>query len=217
MGDRKPHNDRVHRIGRKRCLPPGDPGVRPKEMVIMKRAVLHLHFLLAILILAPSIASSADNIPNADLLVTVQQKEEGKIIKGFHILELSCWDGNCSLSSVSLNQCMESGSGEKAFYPKVQYSTTRMGNLKVRNQGNSLVVQETGTDIGGDYVVNLRFDYKATGKDKIVNHLIGFSGGYVKNSILLKKVLTTDYVPLPKVSQVMKLDCGVLLPGIDKE
>ncbi len=183
----------------------------------MKRAVLHLHFLLAILILPPSIASSADNIPNADLLVTVQQKEEGKIIKGFHILELSCWDGNCSLSSVSLNQCMESGSGEKAFYPKVQYSTTRMGNLKVRNQGNSLVVQETGTDIGGDYVVNLRFDYKASGKDKIVNHLIGFSGGYVKNSILLKKVLTTDYVPLPKVSQVMKLDCGVLLPGIDKE
>jgi hypothetical protein len=66
-------------------------------------------------------------------------------------------------------------------------------------------------------VVNLRFDYKPTGKDEIVNHLIGFSGGYVKNSILLKKVLTTDYVPLPKVSQVMKLDCGVLLPGIDKE
>ena len=92
-----------------------------------------------------------------------------------------------------------------------------MGNLKVRNEGNSLVVQETGSDIGGDYVVNLLFDYKPVGKDKIINRLIGFSGGYVKNSILLKKVLTTDYVPLPKANQVMKLDCGVLLPGIDKE
>jgi hypothetical protein len=183
----------------------------------MKRYALHLHFLLAIFVVTPSIVSSADNFPNADLLVTVQQKEEGKIIKGFHILELSCWDGNCSLSTVSLNQCIESFSGEKAFYPKVEYSTTWMGNLKVRNQGNSFVVQQTGSDIGGDYVVNLRFDYKPTGKDKIVNHLIGFSGGYVKNSILLKKVLTTDYVPLPKVSQVIKLDCGVLLPGIDKE
>jgi hypothetical protein len=183
----------------------------------MKIGVLHLHLLLAILILTPSIAPSADNIPNADLLVTVQQKEEGKIIKGFHIFELSCWNGNCSLSTVSLNQCMESGSGEKAFYPKVQYSTTSMGNLKVRTAGNSLVVQQTGSDIGGDYVVNLRFDYEPGGKDKIVNHLIGFSGGYVKNSILLKKILTADYVPLPKVSQVIKLDCGVLLPGIDKE
>jgi len=181
----------------------------------MKKMALYL--LLTVLIMIPATASSSDSIPNADLLVTVQQKEEGKITKGFHILELSCWDGNCSLSSVSLNQCFESFSGEKAFYPKVQYSTTRMGNLKVRNQGNSLVVQETGSDIGGDYVVNLRFDYKPAGKDKIVNHLIGFSGGYVKNSILLKKVLTTDYVPLPKVSQVIKLDCGVLLPGIDKE
>ena len=92
-----------------------------------------------------------------------------------------------------------------------------MGNLKVRNEGNSLVVQETGSDIAGDYVVNLRFDYKPVGKDKIVNRLIGFSGGYVKNSFVLKKVLTTDYVPLPKAYQVMKLDCGVLLPGIDKE
>ena len=176
-----------------------------------------LYLLLTVLIMIPATASSSDSIPNADLLVTVQQKEEGKIIKGFHILELSCWEGNCSLSTISLNQCMESGSGEKAFYPKVQYSTTRMGNLKVSNKGNSLIVQETGSDIGGDYVVNLRFDYKLAGKDKIVNHLIGFSGGYVKNSILLKKVLTTDYVPLPKVSQVIKLDCGVLLPGIDKE
>lgn len=183
----------------------------------MKIAALHLHLLLAILILTPSIASSADNIPNAKLRVTVQQKEEGKIIKGFHILELSCWNNNCSLSSVTLNQCMESGSGEKAFYPKVQYSTTWVGNLKVRNEGNSLVAQETGSDMFGDYVNNLRFDYAPTVKDEIVNRLVGFSGGYVKNSVLLKKILTTEYVPLPKANQVMKLDCGVLLPGIDKD
>ena len=181
----------------------------------MKKTPLHL--LLVILLITPVAASSSDSIPNANLRVTVQQKENGKMDKGFHVLELSCWDGNCSLSTISLNQCCESGSGEQAFYPKVQYSSTWIGNLKVRNEGNSLVVQETGSDIGGDYVNNLRFDYEPVGKNKVVTRLIGFSGGFVKNSVILKKVLTIDYVPLPKEYQVMKLDCGVLLPGIDNE
>jgi len=181
----------------------------------MKRTALHI--LSVILLITPVAAPASGSIPNANLRVTVQQREDGKINKGFHVLELFCWDGNCSLSSVSLNQCGESGSGKQAFYPKVQYSSTSIGNLKVSNEGNSIVVQETGSDRGGDYVTNLRFDYEPTGKDNIVTRLTGFSGGYVKNSTILKKVLTTDYVPLPKANQVMKLDCGVLLPGIDKK
>jgi len=177
-----------------------------------------LSYLLPVLLLVtPVTVLPADNIPNVSLRVTVQQKEDGKINKGFHVLELSCWDGQCSLSSVSLNQCMESGSGKKAFYPKVQYSATSMGNLTVRNEGNTLLVQETGSDIFGDYLNSLRFDYDPAGRDKMVDRLIGFSGGYVKNSVLLKKVLTTEYVPLPKANQVMKLDCDVLLPGIDSK
>jgi hypothetical protein len=189
--------------------------VKPeREDKIMK--ITALYILLGLMLATPVIAAPPDSIPNATLRVTVQQKEDGRINKGFHILELSCWDNQCSLSSVSLNQCMESGSGKKAFYPKVQYSATWMGNLKVKHEGKSLIVQETGSDLFGDYVNNLRFDYEPVGKDKIVNRLMGFSGGYVKNSALLKKVLTTEYVPLPKADQVMKLDCDVLLPGVDK-
>lgn len=176
-----------------------------------------LYCLAAILLIAPVTASSSDSIPNTNLHVTVQQKEDGKISKGFNVLELTCWDSQCSLSSVSLNQCIESGSGKKAFYPKVQYSATWLGNLKVKNEMKSLVVQETGSDLLGDYVNNLRFDYEPVEKDKMINRLIGFSGGYVKNSALLKKILTTEYVPLPKADQVMKLDCDVLLPGVDKK
>ena len=180
----------------------------------MKKGFLYVFLIL--LLAMPTVVLSADSIPNASLRVTVQQKEEGKISKGFHVLELSCWEGNCSLSSVSLNQCGESGSGKEVFYPKVQYSATWMGNLKVKNEGKSLVVQETGSDMFGDYVNNLRFDYESTGKGEVANRLVGFSGGYVKNSSLLKKVLSTEYVPLQKADQVMKLDCDVLLPGVDK-
>ena len=173
------------------------------------------HISFVFLLVMPMVALSADNIPNASLRVTVQQKNEGKLSRGFHVFELSCYEGQCSLSSVSLNQCQESGSGKKGFYPRVQYSATWTDNLKVRNEGKSLIVQETGFDLFGDYVNNFRFDYAPPGKNEIIDRLIGFSGGYVKNSTLLKKVLTTDYVPLPKANQVLKLDCDVLLPGVD--
>lgn len=174
------------------------------------------YLLLVLLFTMPVTAQSAEEVPNASLRVTVQQKEDGKISKGFHVLELSCRDGQCSLSSVSLNQCMDSGSGKKAFYPKVQYSTTLTGNLQVRNEGNSLIVHESGSDSLGDYVNNLRFDYESVGKDKIVSRLTGFSGGNVIKSVLYKKGLLTEYVPLPKANQVMKLDCDVLMPGVNK-
>lgn len=156
-------------------------------------------------------------IPNATLRVTVQQKEEGKLEKGFHILEFFCWDGQCSLTSLSLNQCGQSGEGKPAFYPKVQRSSTREGNLSVRNEGGTFVVQETGSDVGGDYVNNFRFTYKPVTDSGIASRLIGFSGGFVKNSVALQKVLTIEYVPLPQTNQVRQLDCGVLLPGIDRQ
>jgi len=101
--------------------------------------------------------------------------------------------------------------------PRVQYSSTSIGNLKVRNEGNAIIVQETASDIIGDSVNSLRFEYEPAKDDKPATRLTGFSGGYVKNAPALKKVFTLDYVPLSQASQVMKLDCDVLLPGINKK
>ena len=84
------------------------------------------------------------------------------------------------------------------------------------NEGRSFVVQETGSDMFGNYVNNFRFDYAAVGKGDIVHRLIGFSGACLKNSAILKKVITMEYVPLPKDYQIIELDCGVQLPGIHK-
>ena len=179
-----------------------------------------LRLLSAILLIMPVGASSSDSIPDAHLRVTVQQRQDGKINKGLHVLELSCFNGNCSLSTVSLNQCGQSGSGKQAFYPAVQYSSTKKGNLEVRKEGNTIVAQETGSDAFGDYINSLRFDYdyeKMPIDGTIITHLTGFSGGFVKNSGIINKVFTADFVPLPKANQVMELDCGVLLPGIDKK
>jgi hypothetical protein len=167
---------------------------------------------------APAAALAAEIIPDADLRVTVQQKADGKITNGFHVFELTCRNGNCSLTAVTLNQCGDVGSGKQAFNPKVQFSSTATGNLKVRNEGKTIVVQETGSDMIGNYVTDLRFDYEPLpDSDKPVTRLTGFSGGYVKNAPGLKMVFKLDYVPLPKASQFMKLDCDAIVPGINKK
>ena len=160
-------------------------------------------------------ANAQPAIPDVHLEVAVQQREGGKLERGLHLLDLSCWDRQCSLTSVSLNQCGESGEGKPAFFPKVQRSSTLEGNLSVRAVGSTLVVKETGSDIGGDYVNNLRFEYEMPQKGLAATRLRGFSGGFVKNSAILQKVLTIEYVPLPKRNQVLTLDCGVLLPGVE--
>jgi hypothetical protein len=53
----------------------------------MKKTALQL--LSVILLITPVAASSSESIPNANLRVTVQQREDGKITKGFHVLELT--------------------------------------------------------------------------------------------------------------------------------
>ena len=176
-----------------------------------------LFFLAFMLFCTSAVAAPAESIPNSKLRVTVQQKADGKIVNGFHVLELSCVDGNCSLSSVSLNECVDTGSGIQAFNPEFQYASTSIGNLKARNEGKAIVVQETGSDLIGNYVKNLRFEYEPAGEFKTVTRLTGFSGGYNKKSAILNRVFTLDYVPLPKAGEVMKLDCGALLPGINKK
>lgn len=180
----------------------------------MKKTVVCLLSLIVISFVTAAAASSSDSIPDANLRVAAQRRAEGKITEGFHVLELSCRDGNCSLSTVSLNQCEETAHGKRAFYPQVQYSSTLIGNLKAKNEGKSIVVQETGGDMFGTYEYNLRFDYEPSGDGKSISRLTGFSGSYVKNAPAVNKVFKFDYVPLTKAGQVIKLDCGVLLPGI---
>jgi len=124
------------------------------------RMILHGHIAIGLLVLVIAATAEAQSrLPNAILRVAVQQTEDGKVERGFHVFELFCWDGACSLTTLSLNQCGMSGSGKPAFAPKVRYSSMSANSLRVHNDGTTLVVQESGADVGGDYVTNLRFDY----------------------------------------------------------
>jgi hypothetical protein len=151
----------------------------------MKYAVSRAYaFLLSLFPLSfdtvPAWAQQA--IPNAYIRVTVRQKVKGEIGPGLHIQELRCWRRECSLTTVSLNQCSESPlTGKMSFATVVERSTTREGNLRVTNEGNTLVTVETGSDLGGTYLSTQRFRYEKPRSGEMVERLIGYSGGSVKN------------------------------------
>ena len=97
----------------------------------------------------------------------------------------------------------------------VERSSTIEGNLKVTKERDTLVVVDTGFDIGGDYVTTQRFKYEKPRDGGIVTKLIGYSGGFVKNSNIAQQVLTIEYVPLIGTYKEITLDCPLGLPGVD--
>jgi len=159
------------------------------------------------------------NIPNALLEITIRQSEGGKVERGLHMLQLSCWNGQCELTTLTLNQCWSPSDRKQGFFPKIVRVSTQDGNLQVTRQGNVLVVREVGVDVGGDYVTTLRFGFEPASKtDLEVRNLTSFSGGFVKNSAILKRVITVDYVALEGdgLFQPVELDCAVMLPTLTK-
>ena len=172
--------------------------------------------ILAALFVPCTSASTDRNVPDALLRVTVQQKESGKLNRELHFQELRCWRGDCSLTSVTLNSCRPSPvSNGKATPLVVERSSTREGNLEVTNEGNTLVVVETGSDLGGRYVTTQRFTYESPGAREIARKLVGYSGGFVKNSALAQQVLRVEFVPFRGAYKEARLDCPLGLPGVD--
>ena len=153
-------------------------------------------------------------IPNVNFEVTFRQKEEGKFSQGLHVLNLFCYDQKCTLIYLSLNQCMKFMSSN-SFYPKMELFSTDGGDLQVYDLGNTIHIKH----LNGLANVTLRFSYERTGSEPmgIISDLTGFSGGFVKDSVILKKVVTAEYVPLEGRTQYITMDCSVMLSGIPTE
>jgi hypothetical protein len=158
---------------------------------------------------SPQDGQSANlGIPNGNLRVAARQFEDGEPGTGVHLFEVSCWDGRCTLTTVSLNQCIAG-----AFYPKVEQSSTQDGSLRVTNLGDVLVLEVRNVDLGGDSITNLRLGY-AVERSTMLPLVTSFSGGFVKNSEIAKRVLTVQYIPVKGPNEVITLDCPVELPGV---
>jgi len=156
-------------------------------------------------------AASEVPIPDVNLRVAVRQKEDGKLGKSLHIVHLSCWQGDCSLTWLTLNQCIGAVGGKAAFPPKIERSSTRDGTLQVNPLGDVIEIKETDPDV----TTTLRIGYKKRANAVVARQVTSFSGGVVKNSDVLGKVITVEYIPFMGAYSAMQLDCAVLLPGVD--
>jgi hypothetical protein len=172
--------------------------------------------IVAIILLPVEGGAQGKNIPDAVLRVTVQQKENGKLNSDVHFQELRCLSGACSLTTVTLNSCRPSPVSTGSASPLViARASTTDGTLTVSREGNTLVVVETGSDIGGSYVTTQRFTYERPADGNIIRRLTDYSGGFVKNSALAQQVLTVEFVAFRGAYKETRLDCVLALPGVD--
>ncbi len=167
-----------------------------------------------------ALAQRGERIPDATLEVGVRQQYDGKTDPGVIILRLDCFKQRCTLTSVTINQCRSLGlGGGEAFAPKIERASTDEGNLTVRSVGTAFEVEERSSSLTGDGFTKYRFQYMP---DKnLVTHLVGFTGGYVKDSsaiLGLGRVLASEYIPLPKSVNLIPLKCtSVIVRGVGNQ
>jgi len=148
-------------------------------------------------------------VPNASMEVTIQEKSNGKLDKRYVLLKLDCWQGNCSFTRLMLNRCLEGEGGKKVFYPAIERFSTEEGDLEVIPEKYSLTAKLSDAETK----TIMKFGYQNK-RSKVINQVTSFSGGYIKDSIVLKKVIHVEYIPLRGDFSYVDLDCAVMLPGV---
>ncbi len=172
--------------------------------------------------------------PNGTLTIGYRQLLDDSLSKAVYYATLTCYDGDCTMTTVTLNQCLPTPFGkEEAFIPKVERSSTSDGNLSVRMRDDTtlIVTEKNGETI---YTYHYTFVYRddkdlATllkskqtrffAEKQAVQH---FTGGAIKDSTALGKIISWELVPLKNPSKgvwpVIEPACKITLPdgGIDE-
>lgn len=183
------------------------------------------------LIGSPALAN--DVPPNGKLSIGYRQLLDDSLSKAVYYATLTCYDGDCTMITVTLNQCLPTPFGqEEAFIPKVERSSTSEGNLTVRMRDENTLI---ATEKNGDAVYSYHFTFISR-EDKDLATLLKskqsrffaekqavqhFTGGAIKDSTVLAKIISWELVALKNPSKgvwpVIEAACKFTLPdgGID--
>ena len=182
-------------------------------------ALLIAFILIAILLVTTKDSQAEILIPSGEITITYKQVHDGKISEGYHELRLACFNKQCSLRTVTLNQCWGMDPIGRWSFATVQESSTNAGNLKIISAERGALVLEERT---GGAILVYRFSYSLNQQGQLSHDsLRDFSGGASKNSDILGQVLTWQLIPLRTTDtsrfENVKLDCPIIrmaaLPG----
>jgi len=169
-----------------------------------------LSFLLAHLPCAGERPADMNLVPNGTLQVAYRNLEEGKLGNAVYDITLSCWDGRCSLTTLTLNHCMFG-----KFYPKIELVSTDDGALVVEHVENGVLHLRWGQLATINMIFNYEVRVDPQRSKTWFGQLTGFSGATVKYSEILNKPLSWQLIPLKGRDPIIELDCSsVLLHGV---
>ena len=154
-------------------------------------------------------------IPDVRLSVGFRERVEGVLQKPVYVLDVSCEDGECAFTYVSLNDCRLTASGSRAFYPKVESGSTRQGILKVTHEAGVLTLEQVGVDSIGDWVNTFRIGYAPVVNGAVATRVVSFTGGFIKKSELVRGTTAVEYVPLQDPFQEITPECRIVVPGVN--
>jgi len=155
-------------------------------------------------------------VPDVKVDVAVHRRVDGTQEQGFHLVQLSCSSGNCTLATVSFDGPWSCGLG--VLVPTIEVASTRSGQLLVSSSetgsGTELVVRDLtwASDLGGESSPAIyRFQVIPAGEYTL---LTGFSGGFTRASSVLRRVMNIELVPVASGRQ--SVPCPLQLRGIGK-
>lgn len=160
--------------------------------------------------------TKSEQIPNVDFVIAAKRVDNGPAEKGIYIFALRCGLGSCSLDLLSLNECENTPVGQ-AFTPRKRSWATWAGNLEVTPFGSDRLEIKAfqGTHKVLPAVIKLTFIPGTRCAQKVTafeaKGFLVFSNKDGQGDRTL-----ADLVALPNPTQIFKMDCPALLPGLEK-
>lgn len=171
--------------------------------------------LVALVISFPVCAAANQDIPNLKASIATQLREDGVLGKELNVFTFSCWEGQCDLTRLVFNRCITYEKPEQIIV--AGYRQTEDGAIRVRRDGNAIWVEESTIDLGGPTTEALRFEFSTDDLEtNYWSRLTGFSGSYTRQSEIVGKVITVEYLPLRGKWVDIETACQIVVPGIPK-
>ncbi len=156
-------------------------------------------------------------IPNVDFEVAAKRVDNHARGNAIYIFRLYCALGACSLEQLALNECEDSPSG-LAFTPKLNEWATWAGNLEVKLLPTNILEVKVFQGSHKMLPALLRLTFRPelpSAKQVSKFQASGFLDFSTKEG--LRGHTPVEFAALPDSIQTIRMDCPVLLRGLEKE